>query len=398
MKKDGAFQDSISLFLKFILLLIFPLQIYGLTINNTFILPTTGLLFSPIQSNPSVFQAEYTVLDSTGLLRNFLVGLLVALPGIFFTYKIARAPVNKSYWKRGLGAGAGLYGLVFALMMFLSLQMAIPSGYFDWALYEFMSKVRFYATLVFAVFILLPLVQRQAVIIGSPTHLHDYSMKDLESSPKLSLTREKILSNILWLSLCFGPYAIGGNPNYWTGLPLSSLMMSYYTGGMRGIEFDIFYYQASVQVADFTFFPFVAIPCIFQFMFVRDIYRYLRKSITRQRLVGMAVLSAFSPLFLSTSLIPIIFYYYVMALVPIPVLQVVGFLAVKFHRPLADQVDRVWEDDEKVMWWESPRKKREPAVITTPEKPNRHHDEEVITIPMNYLLISRLRQLNRRGK
>ena len=83
-------------------------------------------------------------------------------------------------------------------------------------------------------------------------------------------------------------------------------------------------------------------------------------------------------------------------MIPIPILQVVGLLVIRYHRPIADEVDRVWEDDAHKMWWEKPRPQKTP-VISTPEKPQRNHDGELITVPVHYLLLSRLRRVSRRG-
>jgi len=394
MKQKRNLPDFLSLFLKVILIMIFPLQLYGEDLLQLLIFPTTGLLFTPLQNYYPTFTREslWIISGFSTILRNFVIGVAVAFPGIYFNYKLTRTPVNKSSWKRGFGYAAAIFGFVFAMMIFLQLNMMGPIGYYNEGYYLLGMNLRLYATLVFAVFILLPMIQRQAVIIGSPVYLHDHSMKDLESNPKLALTREKSLSGILWISLCFAPYTIGANLYYyWGGLPFSSLMMSYYLGSYGRSYFT----QISITLTDFTMFPFIAFMCIFQFMFVRDIYRYLSKSISRQRLFGMAILSMFGPLLLSTSLLSFMFYYMFSSLIPIPILQVVGFLAVRYHRPIADEVDRVWDEEEPRMWWETPGEKREP-ITSTPEKPQRHRDGDIIKVPVQYLLLSKLRQINRR--
>jgi hypothetical protein len=176
-----------------------------------------------------------------------------------------------------------------------------------------------------------------------------------------------------------------------------SLMISYW------LSYDVDRYTGAIAsffsytMIDFSIFPFLALMSAFHFAFVRDTYRYIRKTITRQRFLSMAVFSSIFPLIISTGMnIPMLSYYFLIP-IPIPLLQVVGLLIVKYHRPLADQVDLIWKDDKSKMWWEKDdrEQQREVHVESTPEKPHRHR-EEFITVPVTYLFISRIRQLNQR--
>ena len=401
MTQKRGLSNWISLFLKALLIMIFPLNNFGSNLQQLVILPTTGFLFTPVSGYPDLLVGFSLTLPFLGaMLRNFIIGLVIAFPGMFFNYKLSQAPINKSYWKRGLVTAIGIYFMVIAIVTVLFVNIINPIGYFfdesPWMLYQ---NVMLYPTLVFGVFIILPLIQRQAVSIASPDFLHYQSMKDIESNPNLSLSREKFLSVILWLFLCFAPFTIAYTPfSMWGGIPFLSLLMGYTYGSYLPVFFeDISYFQLLIGVNDFAIIPFIALMNVFHFMFVRDIYRYLRSSITRLRLIGIALFSTIGPFFISLGIVPINPFYLLGSLIPIPLVQIVGFLVIRYHRPIADQVDRVWKDDNHSMWWEPEREKpKEKPRTTTPEKPQRHRDEEVITIPIPYLFLSKLRSISRR--
>ncbi|MCK4566955.1 MAG: hypothetical protein KAU48_06570 [Candidatus Thorarchaeota archaeon] len=389
-----------NLSLKVLFVMIFPLSAIGTNLLQFIFLPTSGLLFTPLERY-SVWISDFStlILILSTYLRNFFVGILIAFPGIYYSYKLSRVPVEKSYWKQGLGTAIAIYLLVLGFYYYMQMSMYSPEFYYVPSFWILVQRIGQYATLVLGVFIILPLIQRQAVIIGSPSELHCYSMREIESNPKLNTSREKILSTIFWFILCFGPMMFQQSSLLWGGGGNSSLslMISYlliydvnrYTGAITSFF--------SYTMIDFSIFPFLALISAFHFAFVRDTYRYIRKTITRQRFLSMAVFSSIFPLIIMTGMyIPMLSYYFLIPL-PIPLLQVVGLLIVKYHRPLADQVDLIWKDDKSKMWWEKDdrEQQREEYVESTPEKPHRHR-EELITVPVTYLFISRIRQLNQR--
>ncbi len=380
-----------NVLLKVLFVMIFPLSIYGTNPLQFILLPTSGLLFTQLENNPLIFMLST-------VLRNFIIGILVAFPGIYYSYKLSRVPVNRSYWKQGLGTAIAIYLLVLGLFYYFMMNMYSPI-YFDYNLWELLQSIGQYTTLVMGVFIILPLVQRQAVIIGSPSELHYYSISKIESIPKLNLSREKILSIVFWLVLCFGPIMVQQNSMLWGrgGNSSISMMFTYV------LSIDVNRHTGSLLVNflftmnDFSILPIFALVSAFHFVFVRDTYRYIRKTITRKRLVLMAVFSSIFPLIISSRMyIPMVGFNYLI-LIPIPLLQLVGLLLVRLHRPIVDQVDRIWKDDKSKMWWEidDREQQREEHVESTPERPHRHR-EELIIVPVTYLLTSRIRQLHRR--
>ncbi len=388
-----------NLLLKVLFVMIFPLSVEGTNLLQFIFLPTSGLLFAQLENHSFQVLHFFTLIAILGtVLRNFFIGILIAFPGIYYSYKLSRVSVNRSYWKQGLGTAIAIYFLAFGMFFYLRMNIYTPEFYWDRGLWVFLQRIGQYTTLVMGVFIILPLVQRQAVIISSPSELHYCSMSEIESYPKLNISREKILSAIFWLILCFGPMLFAQRPYGaidTTGALYSSLLSTYifdinvnrHTGSL------ILIFMCTMN--DYSIIPIFALMSAFHFAFVRDTYRYLRKTITRQRLLSMAVFSSIFPLILLSGIyVPMLSFSIPL---PIPLLQIVGLVLVRLHRPIVDQVDRVWNDDRSKMWWEKDDREhpKEVHIDSTPERPHRHR-EEIIVVPVTYLFISRIRQLNRR--
>ena len=99
-----------NLSLKVLFVMIFPLTVNGTNLFQLISLPTSGLLFTPLVSY-SIWESELSslILILSTVLRNFFVGILIAFPGIYYSYKLSRVPVNRSYWKQGLGIAIAIY-------------------------------------------------------------------------------------------------------------------------------------------------------------------------------------------------------------------------------------------------------------------------------------------------
>ncbi|MHA1864361.1 MAG: hypothetical protein ACTSWA_11380 [Candidatus Thorarchaeota archaeon] len=204
-KLGGGLPEWANLLLKVLLIMIFPMNVMVSDFLQLINLPTSGLLFTPLDYNP-LFLTNITQLGLLlgTVLRNFILGILVAFPGMYYNYKLSRVSVNKSYWKRGIGVAIAIFFLTLGIMILLSVFMFSPFGNF----YVIYTRILLYPTLVIGVFIILPLVLRQSVIIRSPSYLHHFSMRELESNPKFKISREKMLSTIFWIFLCFAPFVI----------------------------------------------------------------------------------------------------------------------------------------------------------------------------------------------
>jgi len=378
--------------------MIFPLSFIITNPLYILILPVNGLLFPTNLYFPeTLFDFSFIFSMMSNIFRNFIVGIIIAFPGIYFNYSLARTPLNKSFWKRGIACAAAIYFITLGITLFLSMTVFSPYSPLLDDLYYLYSKILYYPSLVMAVFIVLPLFLRQATIISVPPDLHDYSMRDIESTPKFNVSREKMLSAIFWLVICFAPYAIEYDIYSWYGSYMAtSFLMDYSMGSSVYYITDIVSLSFQGQIAMLPNMPFLALQFAFNFAFVRDIYRYLRKTITQHRLIAMATLGCLFPLLfaIGTSGLFVFRSYTVLLPIPIPIIQIVGLLMVRYHHPHIIQSDRVWRGDSSAMWWETERRKREEPIVhqTAPEKPIRH-GEEVITVPLIDLFLSRIRKL-----
>lgn len=390
-KPTGGLPEWANLLLKVLVIMIFPLNVQCNNFLQLIILPANGLLFTPVQYYPDLLTdfIHFGVLLGA-VLRNFIIGIIIAFPGIFYTYKLSRVPVSRSYWTRGLGTAIAIYFLTIGFLFVLLFGMYTPIGFMTYNIYLLYERLVQYTTLVMGVFIVLPLIQRQAVIIRSPSDLHDYSMREIELFSKLDLSREKILSAIFWLVLCFAPIAIYLGPYYGN---CSALMMNYMIGFnlTRYINMASFYFR--YYPLDFSHIPFYALMSLFNFIFVRDSYRYLRNEITRKRLLWMAVISTLFPTIITLAMYTSSIFYLLVLPIPIPIIQFVGLLIVKLHRPLADQTGKIWMGEKSKMWWESDDEAENGE--STSEKP-RHRRDDTVIVSLDYLLISRIRQLKHR--
>ena len=394
MTQSRRLSHGISYLLKALLVLITPLSFSADSLIQLLVFRPSGFLFTPVYSYPAIM-TEYTWIIYSGgiLLRNFIIGMLIISPGILFSHELSKAPPEKNYWKRGLVTAAGIYLLSVTLMIWISLYLYNPITYtYDMVNYQLFENLRYFPSLVIGIFVLLPMVQRQAVIIGTPKSLHYYPMNELESNPKFSLSRERILSIIMWMFLCFGPYAVGLSIYYGYGMTFPSFLLLYNLQFSTMVRSAIF--SLSIYWIDFSSFLIFALAFIFQFFFVREVYKYLRKEVSRQRLLSVAVLSLFSPLIIMNIISMFIGMYYY-SLIPLPLLQAIGFVVIRYHKPKAEQIDKIWDDVPNRMWWEK-KVERPIPVYTTPERPIRHHDEELITVPLPYIVLSKIRSLNHR--
>ncbi|MGY5879984.1 MAG: hypothetical protein RTV31_07015 [Candidatus Thorarchaeota archaeon] len=408
-KLDRGLPEWANYLLKALFVMIFPLTIYATEPLEILFLPTSGFLFAPTQVYPQyLVDLSFIFATLSIILRNFIIGIIVALPGIYYNYKLSRAPLHKSFWKRGIGLSAAIFFVAFGVGIFLSQYTSSLIPGYNQEYWELLMRLQYYPSLVMGVFIILPLVLRQAVTISVPSDLHYYSMRDIEASPKFNLSREKMLSAIFWLFICFAPYAIQYDMYSWYGGYMStSLMMDYRLGSNWYGGIDVVYTYFFGQIAMFPNMPIFVLLYAFNFAFVRDVYRYLRNTITRSRLIGMAVFSCLFPLILSMGMggLFIVGMYLIILPLPIPIIQIVGLVTVRYHHPEVIQSRRVWKGDRSAMWWETEttvqpmqtRAQTPTQTQATPEKPIRHRDE-IITVPLRYRFLSRIRKLRLRNQ
>ena len=392
------FRLYIGMFLKFLIIMLVPLtfNLYGSTgllqsLASSFLL--TSLFYSG-----GVFAGQITMNSVSALLsRNLLLGLIVTFPGIVYNYKLHNIPLNKSYWKMGFAVCFAIVLDTVAVAGFLVPLLTGGYNYWNTDYYLLSNALSIYPVLVMGAFIILPLIERLGVAIASPLDIHDQSMQELMQEPELKIKRERRLARFLWVALCFSPIVFQFSVMYGNSFNLSGLLFgfsfSFYSGYL---EQYFFFYGGITSLATIET---MALYSAGNFYFVREIYRYLRKQVTKHRLWLVGVLATLLPI-----LIPRFTYYYIyeiyysIAIIPIPLVFLLGLMIAKLHRPNMERVDRVWTDEQHEYWWDkkSGFSGKDEEVFSTPETPYRN-SEDLVKVPIHYRIISKLKKLTNRN-
>jgi len=383
------------LLLKALLVMLVPLQFNVTSVIDLIFLPFNGLLFTP--SNSNYYYPEFVRIDQPFLVvdifSNFLLGLFLAFPAIVFNYRLSKSPANKPFRNLAIGVMV-LSSFIVFMALLIVMPLFSPIYYYN---YQLISNLQTFPTIAIGAFVILPMIQRQAVLIASPEGLHSNTMREIEMHPQLKVRREKTLTTILWIVLYFFPFLM---------LNMSSIYYSYasvlsfsYTMNMYA-EFyriiDLGFPTISGMVTPFISLPIIGILSALRFVYVRDIYRYHKHEIPYRRMMYMGILGDIFPLISYMVITGIIFPggMYSASIIPLPFLFFMGLLIARLHRSVLPYANRVWEDVDARMWFEQEEESRPiitTPIVTTPENPHRP-TEERITVPFAYMLVSHIRK------
>ncbi|TFG34653.1 hypothetical protein EU527_02275 [Candidatus Thorarchaeota archaeon] len=299
--------------------------------------------------------------------------------------------MRKSYWKMGLGVCIALVFNTVGVVYFIVPLFTGPSYIYNFDYYTISMQLAVFPVLVMATFIVLPLIQRQAISIASPLELHDRSAKEIKQFPELKIKREIRVSMILWIILCFFPFFIGLSGNIWRAHYLMGLLFTF------TIHANVFYDSMTTllygEITNLVALQNTALYSVGNFYFVREIYRFLRTEVTRRRLLLVGIIATFFPLIVRM-VFPLGYYYYYYTIIPLPSVFFAGLLIIKLHRPLTGLTDRLWKEDQTRHWWDETdvEKNEEEGAASTPELPYRPQDS-IIKVPLYYIIISRIKNL-----
>lgn len=356
---------------------------------------SSSFLFTSLGYSPYVHIEQYSIFRTLGILfRNIILGLIITFPGFIYNYKIVQIPLKKSYWKMGFGVCIALVantvGVVyFILPIFISRIHLHISEY-----YSVSMQLAIFPVLVMAAFIILPLIQRQAVSIASPFEIHDQNMREIMLLSELKIKREMRVAIILWVVICFVPSFVGLAYYIWRAYYFVGLFYIFTLN--TDVYFDFIAVSIYGAIANLADIQITALSSVGNFYFVREIYRYLRKEVTRKRLMLVGLMATLYPLIIRM-VFPSMFYYYYNVVIPLPFVFLAGLLVVKLHRPIIGLTDRIWREDEPRYWWDEEKKKEEEGVSTTPGTPYRYR-EDIVKVPLYYIIISRIKNLRKRNK
>jgi len=141
--------------------------------------------------------------------------------------------------------------------------------------------------------------------------------------------------------------------------------------------------------------PVLGILSALRFVYVRDIYRYLKHEIAYRRLLYMGILGDFFPVIAFTAMIGFLSAGAMVSLsaIPVPLLVFLGLVITRLHRSVLPHANRIWADVDARMWFEEEEQSLAviPAIAATPETPHRP-TEEKIKVPITYMLMSHIRR------
>lgn len=396
---DKEFPKPIGFMVKFLIIMIIPFTIILSDQSNFIYSLSSGFLFTSIAYSQFYVLAQVSVLDIPGiLLRNIILGLIVTFPGIYYNYKIDNIPLNKSYWKMGLGICAIIVANTTFVVYFI-VRLFTGSGnlYFNEDYYLVISQLAIFPVLVMAFFVILPLIQRLAVSIASPLEMQDKSMREIQREPGLAIRREKIIAGLFWLVLCFCPFIFALGYGYYS--------MTYAVGLFSSFTFysnllaEYYSITSYITIGSLATIHIHALNSAGNFYLVRELYRYFRSEVSRLRLISVGLLATFFPLLIMI-VYPygIFYYYYAMIVFPLPSVFLFTMLLTKVHRPMVGLTDRIWRDQHPSFWWEHSEDglKTEEGIISTPETPYRSKND-LIKVPIRYLLISKIKKIAHRN-
>jgi hypothetical protein len=375
------------LLLKVCLVMLMPLNFIIRSMADIPFLPFEGFLFTSWISDSFAYGSVSYLpsISFSAIPSNFALGLLLAAPAIYFNYRIVKSPANKP-----------MRNFAFAIMvfssfvMFFALMMTTSTGTTYYTSYMILQNIMIFPTLTVCFFVILPMIQRQAILIATPEELQSNTVWELEKHADLDLRREKALATFLWVCLCFLPFfAVVSGPLLYSDY--SSFISLVYTVANMYSYYDFYnipsLYGSAVLYSNL---PLFAILSSFRFMYVRDIYRFLKHEISHRRMLYIGILGDLFPVvsftFLTMSLMVYVPYYNVY---PIPLLVFTGLIVARLHRSVLPFANRVWQDVDARMWFEEPAIQIPAQQV--PENPYRP-PEETITVPIRYLLVSQIRR------
>jgi len=370
--------------------MLFPLQFQITSLHDLLNLPFRGLLSTswyPVFPFELVPVAYASIVNGIGL--NLAIGFMLALPAILFNYRLARIPANRSI-RRLAAAALVVSGIMVYVAASIAVAILSSSAYYS---YEILLNIEAFPTIAVGAFIVLPIIQRQAILIASSENMHSSPPETLQKHPKSGIGREVILATILWASLYFLPYLVVPTYAYYYGGTFEVFSFAYimdagYGGNVLAEYYPMFIYGLVVPLFSL---PILGILSSLRFVFVRDIYRYLKHEINYRRLLYLGILADIFPVIAFTVMQGVIYPWstFTYGGFPVPCLVVVGMLVTRLHRSVVPVANQIWKDVEARMWFEKEGKGR--GVASVSEQPS-HLEDEIITVPLTYMMVSHLRK------
>ncbi|MFW9787388.1 MAG: hypothetical protein ACFFE2_08545 [Candidatus Thorarchaeota archaeon] len=354
-------KPSLPFIIKLLVVLLFPLNVYS-----------EGQYYSWVSILFSI--SNYQSLRLTSFYA-LVVAIVILFPGFLFERRLNSKPFSESARKLTVVCCILTWFIGVILMLFLG-----PLWLSDLLYFIIMST----PNLTFAFFIILPTIMRESTKRGITKDLWYLSYGFVSATFRKKFRRTRILTGVLWFGLVFSPFLLRFN---WGWYSPTFQFISLILAGSAFLYIPwlgAFGFQLLITVFPALYIPVIAVLSSVRIIFVRDIFRYQNKLVTRSRLISVALLGELLPSALVTTFylitIPSSGFVSYLLFYPTPILPIIGLIYAKLDKiqPIKEEL---WPDYEHRMWFE---KEREP--YTPPPA------EESIKVPLTYLLISQIRK------
>ena len=353
-------KPSVAFLIKILIVLLFPLQ-------GVFSSPNFGWISILLLVGGDTIVAFASI-------SYLLVGLIIMLPCLIFEHHLNSRPISKSVRRRAAAACI--------LSWFISLLLLLFGGALL-AMSYFYTTVLFAPILSIAFFVILPLISRESTMRSIPKEHRALSYSSITSTLHKRIRRGKILSVLLWIGIVFIPFMFFIIPE-WGSIHFQFLSLSYQYSAYTGSPWirTILEVTGNFNAHDVLLLPSMALLSALRLVFVRDIFRFQTGRINKSRLASVALLGEILPsaiiilslltLYYPGDFFPMVF--------PFPILPLIGFAYIRFSKIIIVR-DEIWTDYEHRMWFD---KEQDPYVPVS--------DDESITVPITYLLVSQIRK------
>ena len=309
-----------------------------------------------------------------------LLLVIAMLPGILFSFQLARTPLNKSIRKL---TGAALL-LLFLLQVFQGVFAFLGSlmGVYSWLVQTLIGQS---FSLTVAILIILPLMLRESVIQSCPKELLHLPLREVERYPNLGHLRNKTLTVVLWAMLVFGPFMVTSFSQI--TLPLAFDFVGLVHVGMY--RFSV--YGGASQFLSLNIYPgsilwIILLMSSIRILFVREIYRWFAKKSHRARFIMLGILAELLPSGIITTMYLLFGGMSSSVIMPFPCVLLMGLLSLKLFKFDLEST-AIWDrSGGQTETWESKQ-----------QLPTKGH-EESITVPLLFLARSKIEGLSSRKR
>lgn len=316
-----------------------------------------------------------------------LIPILAMIPGILYNYEIGQRPLDSSVKRLTLWALLATFLLNY-LQGYL-VTLGVLMGAEAWVLATTINQT---FPLSIVVFIMLPLMLREAVVASCPEELLPLPLREVEQIPHLGHLRNKVVAVFIWAMVTFSPFIMYMQYDTFYGYSLDFVGLIYQLI-YRAYSFLDFSLFVNVAIIPGSLIWVMLLMSSIRLLFVREIFRWFAGKSSLSRLVMIGVLGELLPSGIISST------YLLMGVtstaglyLPFPSVILAGLLSLKLFKFKLESAT-LW-DEEGISLEGSAT--LEPARQT--KKPLRPIHDDIIRVPVLYMVKSKIGSVSKRSK